>query len=243
MGRNHDRGYPATAICEVGPVFESHKNNGQRLCAAEVRSLSFGPRHWSDKSTSRPVDAFDAKADVMAVLQACGGPSQVQITRDAPSWYHPGRSGVMRLGATVLARFGEIHPAILEDMKITGPVAGFEVFLDALPQPKKKAGDARPLLQLSDLQPISRDFAFIVDAGIEAEAVIRAARMAHKTLITAIEVFDVYQGKGVEPGKKSIAIAVSLQPQDKTLTDAEIDSLSKDIVNNVTAKTGAQLRS
>jgi phenylalanyl-tRNA synthetase beta chain len=243
VGRNHDRGYPATAICEVGPVFESHKINGQRLCAAGVRSLSFGPRHWSDKSTARPVDAFDAKADVMAVLQACGGPSQVQITRDAPSWYHPGRSGVMRLGATVLARFGEIHPAILEDMKITGPVAGFEVFLDALPQAKKKAGDARPLLQLSDLQPISRDFAFIVDAGVEADAVIRAARMAHKSLITAIEVFDVYQGKGVEPGKKSIAIAVSLQPQDKTLTDAEIESLSKDIVNNVTAKTGAQLRS
>ncbi len=243
VGRNHDRGYPSTAICEVGPVFESHKIDGQRLCAAGVRSLSSGPRHWSDKSTSRPVDAFDAKADALAVLQACGGPAQAQITRDAPSWYHPGRSGVMRLGATVLARFGEIHPALLEEMKVAGPVVAFEIFLDAIPQPKKKTGDARPLLQLSAFQPVSRDFAFIVDAGVESDAVIRAARAAHKTLITDVAVFDVYQGKGVDPDKKSIAIAVSLQPQDKTLTDAEIDSLSKDIVNNVIAKTGAQLRS
>jgi phenylalanyl-tRNA synthetase beta chain len=128
-------------------------------------------------------------------------------------------------------------------MKVAGPVVAFEVFLDAIPQPKKKTGDARPLLQLSAFQPVSRDFAFIVDAGVEADAVVRAARAAHKTLITDVAVFDIYQGKGVDPDKKSIAIAVSLQPQDKTLTDAEIESLSKDIVNNVTAKTGAQLRS
>ncbi len=240
--RNHDRGHPDSAICEVGPVFESHKIDGQRQCAAGVRSGSSLGRHWSDRSTDRPVDAYDAKADVLAILQACGGPSQPQITRDAPSWYHPGRSGVMRLGAKVLARFGEIHPALLADMKIDFPVVAFEVFLDAIPGAKKKS-DARPLLQLSAFQPISRDFAFIVDANVEADAILRAARGAHKTLITDIQVFDVYQGKGVDPDKKSVAIAVTLQPQDKTLTDTEIEAISKDIVNNVTAKTGAALRS
>lgn len=241
-GRNHDRGHPNTAICEVGPVFESHKINGQKLCAAGVRSGSHMDRHWSAQNTARPVDAFDAKADALAILQACGGPSQVQITRDAPSYYHPGRSGVMRLGANVLARFGEIHPALIEDMKVTGPIVAFEVFLDAIPAAKKK-GDARPLLQLSAFQPISRDFAFIVDAKIEVESITRAARSAHKTLITDVSVFDVYQGKGVDPDKKSIAIAVELQPQDKTLTDAEIEAVTKDIIDTVIAKTGAQLRS
>ena len=199
-------------------------------------------RHWSSRETARPVDAFDAKADVLAILAACGGPAQPQISRDAPSWYHPGRSGVMRLGANVLARFGEIHPAILEQMKITFPVTAFEVILDALPQARKKGDTARPLLALSAFQPLSRDFAFIVDAGVEADAVIRAARGADKNLIAGIDVFDVYQGKGVDPDKKSVAIAVTLQPQDRTLTDAEIEAVSAKIIDAVAAKTGGKLR-
>lgn len=241
-GRNHDRGHPNNALCEVGPVFESHKITGQRQCAAGIRSGSWHGRHWSDRNANRPVDAYDVKADVLAVLESCGGPTQPQITRDAPSWYHPGRSGVMRLGAKVLARFGEIHPALLADLKIDFPVVGFEVFLDAVPAARKKT-TARPLLTLSPFQPVSRDFAFIVDAGTESETLIRAARGAHKTLITAVDIFDVYQGKGVDPDKKSIALSVTLQPQDKTLTDAEIETITKDIVDNVTAKTGALLRS
>lgn len=240
--RNTDRGYADCALCEVGPVFETQKVNGQRLCAAGIRTGMFLGRHWSSRETARPVDAFDAKADVLAVLAACGGPAQPQISRDAPSWYHPGRSGVMRLGANVLARFGEIHPAILEQMKITFPVTAFEVFLDALPQARKKGDTARPLLALSAFQPLSRDFAFIIDAGVEADAVIRAARGADKNLIAGIDVFDVYQGKGVDPDKKSVAIAVTLQPQDRTLTDAEIEAVSAKIIDAVAAKTGGKLR-
>lgn len=240
--RNADRGYPDAALFEVGPVFESPKITGQRLCAAGVRSGAYLGRHWASREASRPVDAYDAKADALAALEAGGLPAGAgQVSRDAPSWYHPGRSGVIRLGATVLARFGEIHPQILEEMKITFPVSGFEVFLDAIPQPKKK-GTTKSLLQLSPLQPLSRDFAFIVDDSIDADSLLKAARGAHKTLISDVRIFDVYQGKGVEAGKKSIAIAVTLQPQDKTLTDKDIEEICAQIITSVTAKTGGQLR-
>lgn len=241
-GRNADRGYPDAALFEVGPVFESPKVTGQRLGAAGVRTGAWLGRHWASREAGRPVDAYDAKADVLAVLEACGLPAGAgQVTRDAPPWYHPGRSGVIRLGINILARFGEIHPQILEDMKMTFPVSAFEVFLDAIPQPKNK-GTTRSLLQLSPLQPLSRDFAFIVDAGIEADTLLRAARGVHKTLIGDVRIFDVYQGKGVETGKKSVAIAVTFQPQDNTLTDKEIEDICARIVNSVTAKTGGQLR-
>ncbi|HEY8190188.1 MAG TPA: phenylalanine--tRNA ligase subunit beta [Micavibrio sp.] len=242
-GRNHDRGYPDSALCEIGPVFESRKKEGQRLCAAGLRSGSFHGRHWSSRECARAVDAMDAKADALAVLEAAGCPvGNLQISRDAPSWHHPGRSGILRLGPTVLARFGEIHPALLEEMKIAFPVAAFEVFLDAIPLQKKKGETARSLLQLSPFQPLSRDFAFIVDAALDADALIRAARSADKTLIGDVSVFDVYQGKGVEAGRKSVAIAVTLQPRDKTLTDKDIEDICNKIIANVTAKTGGQLR-
>ncbi len=240
--RNADRGYPDAALFEVGPVFETPKVTGQRLCAAGIRSGIWLERHWSTRDTNRPVDAYDAKADALAVLAAAGLPAEAgQITRDAPPWYHPGRSGIIRLGTNILARFGEIHPQILEDMKITFPVAGFEVFLDAIPQPRNK-GTTRSLLHLSPLQPLSRDFAFIVDAGIEADTLLRAARGADKTLIADARIFDVYQGKGVEAGKKSVAIAVTLEPREKTLTDKEIEDICTRIINSVTTKTGGQLR-
>ena len=242
-GRNDDRGLPRSALFEVGPVFESQKINGQRQCAAGVRIGATGSRHWSGKDASRPVDAFDAKADALAVLESCGLPAgSGQITRDAPGWYHPGRSGIIRLGTNILGRFGEIHPAILDAMKITGPLVAFEVYLDAIPLAKAKS-TARPLLTLSALQPLSRDFAFIVDAKVDSDTLIRAAKGADKTLIGDVTVFDVYQGKGVDPDKKSVALAITLQPLVKTLTDAEIEGLSAKIVSAITAKTGGILRS
>lgn len=242
-GRNSDRGYPDNALFEVGPVFETHKIKGQRQCAAGLRIGSAAPRHWLDKNAGRPVDAFDAKADAMAVLAACGlSAGSGQVTRDAPSYYHPGRSGVIRIGQVVLARFGELHPALLDALKICGPVAAFEVMLDAIPAAKGRGGTAKPLLTLSDFQPLSRDFAFIVDAATDADLILRTAKGVDKTLIADASVFDVYQGKGVDPDKKSVAIAVTLQPRDKTLTDAEIEQISKKIVDAVTAKTGAVLR-
>jgi phenylalanyl-tRNA synthetase beta chain len=160
----------------------------------------------------------------------------------APDWYHPGRSGVIRLGDRVMAQFGELHPEIVAAADLKGPVAAFEVFLDAPPLPKAKPTKARPPLKLSAFQPVERDFAFIVDADVEAERLVRAARNADRTLITAVRVFDVYAGKGVPGGKKSLAITVTLQPVERTLTDAEIEAVSAKIVAQVAKATGATLR-
>jgi phenylalanyl-tRNA synthetase beta chain len=160
----------------------------------------------------------------------------------APDWYHPGRSGVIKLGDRVMANFGELHPELATAADLKGPVAAFEVFLDAPPPPKAKATKARSKLVLSAFQPVERDFAFLVDAAVEAEKLVRAARNSDKALIAGARVFDVYAGKGVPDGKKSLAIAVTLQPVERTLTDAEIEAVCNKIVAAVTKATGAQLR-
>ncbi len=239
--KNADRGYAHAALFEVGPAFQSAKVDGQKTVAAGVRHIAQGARHWSGAEAARSVDAIDAKADALAALAAAGAPvANLQVSRDAPDYYHPGRSGSLRLGKDVLAYFGEVHPAVLEEMGVKGPVAAFEAFLNAGPALKKK-GSAKPLLALSTFQPVSRDFAFLLDDSVEAESLIRAARQPDK-MIERVEIFDVYKGKGVEDGKKSVAINVVIQPKDKTLTDKEIDAISQKIVENVTAKCGAMLR-
>lgn len=239
--KNADRGYACAALFEVGPVFASAKTDGQKTVAAGVRHSGQGARHWAGNDASRAVDALDAKADAMAALAAAGAPvGNLQVSRDAPDHYHPGRSGSLHLGANVLAYFGEVHPAILDDMGVKGPVAAFEAFLNNAPTVKKRT-NARPLLPLSPFQPVQRDFAFLVDDAVEAENIIRAARSADK-MIGSIDVFDVYKGKGVEDGKKSVAINVTIQPKDKTLGDTEIDAITKKIVEAVVSKCGAVLR-
>ena len=240
--KNADRGYANTALFEVGPAFSSTKLDGQKTVAAGVRHIAKGSRHWSGADASRNVDALDARADAIAALAAAGAPvGNLQVSRDAPDYYHPGRSGSLRLGNNVLAYFGEVHPAVLESMGVKGPVAAFEAFLNNAPQMKKKTS-AKPLLVLSAFQPVQRDFAFLVDDKVEAEAMIRAARGADK-MIDRVEVFDIYKGKGVEEGKKSVAINVVIQPKDKTFTDADIEGLTKKIIEAVTSKCGASLRS
>ncbi len=240
--KNADKGYGNTSLFEVGPAFSSAKVDGQKTVAAGIRFGAKGSRHWSGNEASRSVDAIDAKADAIAALEASGAPvANLQVSRDAPDYYHPGRSGSLRLGANVLAYFGEIHPAVLDDMKVKGPVAAFEAFLNNAPAPKKK-GSARSLLQLSPFQPVQRDFAFVIDDKLDADAIIKATRSADK-MITAVEIFDIYKGKGVEDGKKSVAINVIIQPNDKTLSDAEIETIAKKIIETVIAKCGAILRS
>lgn len=242
-GRNADRGYADTGLFEVGPGFVSASEDGQRLIAAGVRIGNAGPRHWSGKEASRSVDAFDVKGDVIAVLEACGAPvSNLQIGRNAPDWYHPGRSGALKLGKNVLAVFGELHPMVLEKIGIKGNVVGFEVYPDNIPQ-KRSKGTSRPKLELAQFQQVSRDFAFIVDYNVEADSIVRAAINADKRLIDKVEVFDVYSGKGMDEGKKSVAINVLIQPKDKTLTEAELEFLSGKIKNAVASRTGGVLRS
>jgi phenylalanyl-tRNA synthetase beta chain len=239
--RNEARGLADPALFEVGPQYKDATPTGQARVAAGVRHTMAIPRNWA--GPARTVDAFDAKADAMAVLAAIGAPVEnMSAQTGAPDWYHPGRSGVIKLGDRVMANFGELHPELATAADLKGPCAAFEVFLDAPPPPKAKATKARSKLVLSAFQPVERDFAFLVDAGVEAEKLVRAARNSDKTLIAAARVFDVYAGKGVPEGKKSLAIAVTLQPVDHTLTDAEIEAVCNKIVAVVTKATGAALR-
>ncbi|MCA0305312.1 MAG: phenylalanine--tRNA ligase subunit beta [Proteobacteria bacterium] len=239
--RNEARGLSDPALFEVGPQYKDATPKGQRTVAAGLRHHAAVPRHW--QGPPRTVDAFDAKADAMAVLAAIGAPVENMTAQaGAPDWYHPGRSGVIRLGDRVMAQFGELHPEIVAAADLKGPVAAFEVFLDAPPPPKAKATKARPKLVLSAFQPLERDFAFIVEAGVEAEKLVRAARAADKVLVVGARVFDVYAGKGVPEGSKSVALSVTLQPVERTLTDAEIEAVCAKIVAQVGKATGATLR-
>jgi len=223
-------------------VFFGANADEQPVMASGIRTGTMGGKHWTGEAASREVDVYDAKADVLRAISACGGPAgNLQVTRDAPSYYHPGRSGALRLGPNIIAYFGEIHPALLDKMKISDKVVGFELFIEKIPEQKKK-GTALPLVDLPSFQPVKRDFAFLADKGVEADSFIRAIKSVDRNMIANVEIFDIYTGKGVEEGKKSVAIAVTLQPRDHTLTDAEIEGLSQKIVAVVEQKTGASLR-
>jgi phenylalanyl-tRNA synthetase beta chain len=178
------------------------------------------------------------------VLAACGAPMQaLQIVPGGPDWLHPGRSGTIQIGPqNVLGTFGELHPRALEVLRADGPLMAFEVILDRIPAAKQRPTRAKPVLELSAFQPVSRDFAFIVDRTVKAGDMVRAAQSVDKKLITDVTVFDVYEGKGIDPDKKSLAIAVTMQPREKTMTDQEIDAVAAKIVAEVTKKTGGTLR-
>ncbi len=242
---NADRGFPDVALFEVGQVFRGDRPEDQFVAASGVRrgyatAVGLG-RHWSG---SKAADAFDAKADALAVLAGAGAPMQaLQIAPGGPRWLHPGRSGTIQIGPqNVLGYFGELHPRTLEALRADGPLVGFEVILDRIPQARQRPTRARPPLDLAPLQPISRDFAFIVDRSVKAGDIVRAAQGAEKKLITDVTVFDVYEGKGIDPGKKSIAIAVTIQPREKTMTDDEIDAIGAKLTAEVAKKTGGLLR-
>jgi len=245
--RNSDRGFPDTALFEVGQIFTGDAPEDQLTTAAGVRRRLAKPRgsgrHWS--APTQEVDAFDVKGDAMAALAAAGAtPGTLQIVPGAPAWFHPGRSGTIQMGAqNVLAFFGELHPKALELLDAGGPLVAFEVILDRVPEPKPKATRTRPVLELSAFQPVERDFAFVVDRSVRAADIVRAAQNADRKLITAVDVFDIYEGRGIDPGKKSIAISVTLQPREKTLTDQEIEAAATKILTEVTKRTGATLRS
>ncbi|MFL1875822.1 phenylalanine--tRNA ligase subunit beta, partial [Hansschlegelia beijingensis] len=161
----------------------------------------------------------------------------------APAWFHPGRSAALQLGPkVVLGAFGELHPRVLQALGASGPLVGFELTLDALPQPKAKPTRAKPPFEGSALQPLSRDFAFLADRDTPAAELIRAAQAADRKLVTRVDLFDRYEGPGVPEGKVSLALAVTLQPRDKTLTDAEIEAVAERIVAQVAKATGATLR-
>ncbi|MEX6723356.1 phenylalanine--tRNA ligase subunit beta [Parapedomonas caeni] len=236
--RNRDRGATTIRLFEVGKRYLA---DGERPTLALVATGEKGGRHWQTGAATG-FDVYDAKAEALAVLEAAGAPvDRVQTTADAPGWFHPGRSGSLRLDPrNPLAHFGELHPAVARALDIKGTVVAVEVYLDAIPAPKA-VRRARPKYAPSDLQPVSRDFAFIVKAELEAARLVQAVRGADKQAITAVELFDVFQGAGVEPGMKSLAVAVTLQPGAASFTEADLDALSARIVA-AAAKVGATLR-
>jgi phenylalanyl-tRNA synthetase beta chain len=238
-GRNMARGFTDFAISEVGHAYAGDKPEDETLRAAGIRQGATAPKQWL--GGARTIDAFDAKADVMAVLEACGlAANTLQVAQGAPPWFHPGRSGTIQMGPkSQLAWFGEVHPGILMEMDVKGPIVAFEMVLNTIPAPRAK-GTAKAALQISDLLPLSRDFAFVVEPTVQAGELLKAAKGADKALIADAQVFDVFK---LPDGKLSLAVSVTLQPKDKTLTEEEIDFTSKKIIAAVSKATGATLRS
>jgi phenylalanyl-tRNA synthetase beta chain len=241
--RNQARGFMDLALFEIGPAFSGGEPGDQHLQAA---GLLVGATAQRDPHGSRRIaDVFDAKADAEAVLAALGAPARMQITRKVADWWHPGRSGVIGLGPNTLATFGEVHPRVLQAMDVKGPAVAFTILVANVPAPKVKT-PTRPALAISDLQAVDRDFAFVVDAKVEALTAVNAALGADKALIESVRVFDQFTGEKAEAqmgaGKKSIALTVRLQPMTATLTEAEIEAVSARIIEKVTKATGGALR-
>ncbi|SFR59462.1 phenylalanyl-tRNA synthetase beta subunit [Yoonia tamlensis] len=238
--RNQARGFMDMALFEVGAAFHGGEPGEQHNAVSGVLIGRTAPKDVH--GTSRPVDLYDAKADVEAILDAVGAPAKVQILRGAREWWHPGRHGQICLGPKkVLAVFGELHPKVLRDMDIKGPAVGFTIWLDEIPTPKNQTA-TRPALVATDLQAVDRDFAFVVDADVAALTLVNAAAGADKSLITDVRVFDEFIGGALGDGKKSLAVTVRLQPKDKTLKDADIEAVSAKIVEKVSKATGGTLR-
>ncbi|RRN65283.1 phenylalanine--tRNA ligase subunit beta [Caulobacter sp. 602-1] len=240
-GRNARQGFPDAALFEIGPTFHGERPNDQRTVVAAIL-VPKAPRGWNKAAQD---DVFTVKADLLALLEELGAPvASLQTAQgSASSWWHPGRSARLQLGPkAVMAEFGEIHPAVLKALDVAGPVYGFEITLEAIPEPKKKSIKTRPAFSPSALMPLTRDFAFLVEKTKAAGDLVKAAAGADKALITAARVFDVYEGPGVPEGFKSIAIEVVVQPREATLTEAEIEALSAKIVA-AAEKAGGKLRS
>jgi phenylalanyl-tRNA synthetase beta chain len=242
--RNQARGQPDLALCEVGPVFSGGEPGEQQTVAAGLLVGTSGPR--DPHGTRRPLDVFDAKADMEAVLAAIGAPARAQTFRDAPEWFHPGRSARLGLGPKkTIALFGELHPKVLARFEVKGPALAFVIWPAEVPFPRKQ-GATRPALALPELQAVERDFAFVLDAQVAAQDVVNAAAGADKVLIESVSVFDEFTGEKAEAqmgsGKKSLAVSVRLQPTGKTLTEKDIEAVSAKVIEKVAKATGGQLR-
>ena len=245
--RNADRGFGDVALFEVGQVFLGDGEDDQRMAAAALRRGSARAsgigRHWD--GAAREIDALDAKEDALALLSSLGiATGGLQIVPGGPDWMHPGRSATLQFGPKgVIGAFGEIHPRTLKLLDVKGPLVAFELHLDGLPLPKAKPTKMKPKLKLAEFQPVTRDLAFVVDAGVAAGEMARLAAQADRALIADVAVFDIYEGDKVEAGKKSVALAVTLQPTEKTLTDAEIEAVAGKVVAEMGKRFGASLRS
>jgi phenylalanyl-tRNA synthetase beta chain len=244
--RNARRGQRDVGLFEVGQIFLGDGENDQRIAAASLRSgqakAQGSGRHWASGGGS--VDVFDAKSDALALLAALGiSMTAVQIALGGPAFLHPGRSATLQFGPqNVIGWFGQLHPSAAEALQAEGPLAAFEITLDRLPAPKARPTRARTKLERPDYMPVERDLAFVVPLNVHAADIVKAALTVERGLIAGVQVFDVYEGQGVPSGHKSVAIAVTLQPLERTLKDEEIEAVMTRVVAEVARKTGAALR-
>jgi phenylalanyl-tRNA synthetase beta chain len=238
---NMARGYGNVSLFEVGPEFYGRTPRAQKTVAAGIRIGMTGDKEWS--GSTRPFDVFDVKADALAVIAAAKGPYEnPQITTDAPSYYHSGRSGALRLGKNVLAYFGELHPNVLKKLGIKGRAMAFEVYLDNIPLPRGSHDKAKKKLELYAFQPVVKDLAFVVKKSVSAMSVAAAAKNADRHFIDDVRIFDVYEGENLPADQKSVAVSVVFQPKEQTFTDKDIENLMNKVIVEVGKKTGGELR-
>jgi len=243
--RNRNRGFGDVALFEVGQAYRGDQPKDQFIAASGVRAgaaaLTGSGRHWTGAAAEAGL--YDAKADVVALLAGLGfDAAKAQVVREAPAWFHPGRSAALKLGPkTTLAHFGEVHPNAVRLLGLAGRIAAFELFLQAVP-PERRKGLAKPTFDVADLLPVRRDFAFVLDAAVPAADLVRAAAAADKKLIAGVNVFDLFEGESLGPGRKSLALEVTLQPTGKTLTDEEIEAVAQRVIAEVKKATGGQIR-
>jgi phenylalanyl-tRNA synthetase beta chain len=238
-GRNARRGFPDCALYEIGPVFFG--DTGADQCMAVTAVLApHAPKRWDGGAGD---DLFTLKADLMALLDELGAPALQVAQDDAPPWWRPGRYARLTLGKATIAAFGEIHPRVLAALDVEGPILAFEVWVEAVPEGRKKTVKTKPAIALSPFMPLTRDFAFVLPRTTPAGDLARAVASADRTLIAGARVFDVYEGAGVGDGEKSVAVEVTIQPRERTLADADIEALSGKIIAAAAKAVGARLRS
>jgi phenylalanyl-tRNA synthetase beta chain len=240
--KNQNRGISSIAIFENASIFQGIKPEDQIFTITGLRTgLNNERNHHKD---SRFVDLFDSKSDIFNIISEMGlDPYKLQyITENLPNYYHPGRSAGLALGKNIIGYFGELHPQIIKHYNLNHNAVGFELFMDNIPVSKAKLG-RKGSLQSSDYQAVERDFAFIVNQDITADSILRTVSQVDKKLIKDVNIFDIYAGKGIEDGKKSIGFSVAIQAADHTLSDSEIEQLCSKIIDAVTQNTKGTLRS
>ena len=244
--KNINRNFEDLMLYEIGPVFAGKEPGNQSTMIGAVKMGKYSRKNWIEKE--RNFDVFDIKNDALRTLNEIGiDRSKVSVSSVTKKWYHPGRSGLISLGAPTgpeLAYFGEIHPSIIKklDLRIEN-VLGFEIFLDNIPEPRKKIRETKPQFVISDYQKVTRDFAFVIEEKFSSGEIISLVKNIDRELIKVVKIFDIYQGDNIEVGKKSIAFTVTLEPKNKTLSENDIEQISKKIVSLVQESTGATIRS
>jgi len=244
--KNIHRNFEDLMLFEIGPVFKGNKPGEQSTMIGAIKTGKYSRKNWIEKE--RNFDVFDIKNDALRILNEIGiDSSKIAVSNKSKKWYHPGRSGMLSLGSgsgPELAYFGEIHPSIIKKLDLkTDNILGFEIFLDNIPESRKKIREAKPQFIVSDYQKVVRDFAFVVDEKYSSGEIINFVKKIDKELIKNVKIFDVYQGENITSGKKSIAFSVTLEPKDKTLSEKDIETVSKKIISIVQETTGATLRS